>query len=220
MADVYANYGQLAAVEVEGVDYTRTVSGIPRAVWSMIAVHGGGIEAGSGELAQAVAGTQAGCYVFAGIKSSGNTTLHITSTNFDEPRGLALVAGTTKTLSMHGFAGSGAKETAIGGGDATTIAALTTRLTADGFTVIAPAVEIDGNDPNNICNKNRSGAGVQLELSLAQRQAFFPSGDTSRAMRESGQRTAEFRRYVAVLRTVLPSGTNLAYTGTIRWGTT
>lgn len=203
MADLYANYAALAAAKVEGVDYTRTAIVRNGSIWSSIAIHGGGIEAGSGEMATAVADKLMSSYVFAGIMASGNTDLHITSTNFDEPIGVALVAQSRKTLSFHGFAGTaGVKETAIGGRDTATIALLTARLTAAGFTVITTPSEIGGDDPANICNENLSKAGVQIEMSLAQRQAFFPGGDTSRTMRESGQRTAEFWTYVSVMRTV------------------
>lgn len=204
MADLYANYAALSAAETEGVDYTRSTSYIPDATWSSIAIHGGGIEAGSGEMATAVGAGLMSTYVFAGIKSSGNTDLHITSTNFDEPMGVALVASTTKTLSFHGMSGATA-QTAIGGKDTATVALLTTRLTEAGFTVITAASEIAGEITGNICNSNKSGAGVQLEMSLAQRQAFFPGGDTSRTMRESGQRTDEFYKYAAAMRSVLPT---------------
>lgn len=203
MPDLYANYAALAAAKVEGVDYTRTATVRNGSIWSSIAIHGGGIEAGSGEMAAAVADKLMSLYVFAGIMATGNTDLHITSTNFDEPLGVALVAQSRKTLSFHGFAGTaGVKETAIGGRDTATIALLSSRLTAAGFTVINTPSEIAGDDPSNICNENLNRAGVQLEMSLAQRQAFFPGGDTSRTMRDSGQRTDEFWAYVNVMRTV------------------
>lgn len=203
MVDLYANYAALAAGQVEGVDYLRQVSYYPGAVWSSVAIHGGGIEPGSGEMAQAVAFTRSSLYVFAGIKTTGNVDLHLTSTNFDEPMGLALIASTRKTLSFHGFAGTvGVKQTAIGGLDLPTVALLTQRLTAAGFAVITTPSEIAGTDPLNFCNRNASGAGVQLELSLAQREAFFPGGDTSRTMRDSGVRTPEFWAYVDAVRSV------------------
>lgn len=200
MADLYASYTALAQAETEGVDYTRTAVSVAGARWASIAIHGGGIEPGSGEVATAVAGNFMNSYVFAGIKSSGNTDLHVTSTNFNEPIATALVAKSRRTLSFHGFSGTaGVAETAIGGLDTQLITSITNRLQDAGFTVNTAPSEIAGTDPQNICNKNLTSAGVQLEMSLAQRQAFFPGGDTSRAVRESGQRTARFYEFVTAI---------------------
>lgn len=52
---VYTSYAALSAAEVEGVDYARTTVPVTGATWTCIAIHGGGIEAGSGEAARAVA---------------------------------------------------------------------------------------------------------------------------------------------------------------------
>jgi phage replication-related protein YjqB (UPF0714/DUF867 family) len=202
VADLYASYTALAAAKVEGVDYTRTAVSVPGARWASIAIHGGGIEAGSGEVATAVAGNFMSSYVFAGIMSTGNSDLHVTSTNFNEPIALSLVGQSRRTLSFHGYTGTGTAETAIGGLDTALVARITTALQGAGFQVISAASEIAGVDPLNICNQNLTDAGVQLELSLAQRQAFFPGGDTSRTMRESGQRTAAFYAYVNAIQSV------------------
>ena len=201
---VYANYAALAAVEVEGVDYLRTVSTVPGATYSSIAIHGGGIEAGSGEMAQYVAGTTMSYYEFDGIKSTGNSALHITSTLFDEPLGLALVAAAPRCLSFHGFTGTvGVPETAVGGGDAVRARMVAAALETAGFTVITAPSEIDGADPDNICNRSGSGGGVQLEMSLALRQSFFPGGSTSKATRDSGVREPAFYAYAAAVLSAL-----------------
>lgn len=206
MADLYANYAQLAAARTEGVDYTRTRVEVPGAVWASVAVHGGSIEPGSGEVARAVAGSRMSYYEFAGIMSSGNADLHITSTNFDEPIGAALIRTTPRTLSFHGYTGTtGVAETAVGGLDTASVALVTNALRLAGFTVVTAASEIAGTDPANICNRNQSGAGVQLEMSRAQREVFFPGGDLSRAMRDSGQRTATFSAYVAAVQSIFPA---------------
>ncbi|MFD4000839.1 poly-gamma-glutamate hydrolase family protein [Streptomyces rubiginosohelvolus] len=208
MADLYANYAALAAAETEGVDYSRTAVAPAGATWAAIAIHGGGIEGGSGEIAREVAqaGTRMAYYEFAGLKSSGNVDLHITSTNFDEPQALALVGGVRRCLSFHGYTGTtGVPVTAIGGLDTGLVARITASLTAAGFTVTDAPSEIAGTNPNNICNKTTSAAGVQLELSRAQRDAFFPGGQNTAAVRNSGARTAEFYRYAAAIRA--------AYTG-------
>ena len=199
MADTYANYAALAAAETEDVDYARRTVAVAGSLWSSIAVHGGGIEPGSGEVARHVAVDLMDHYEFAGIKSSGNSILHITSTNFDEPQCLALVAPTTRTLSFHGFTGTGVEETAIGGLDTACAGVISDRLEAAGFTIVAAGEEIDGDDPDNVANRNSVGAGVQLELSYAQRQAFFVGGDLGRANRDAGNYTEAFHTYCAAI---------------------
>lgn len=203
MADKYASYAALAAAEVEGVDYTRT-SVIPTgATWASIAIHGGSIEPGSGEMAKEVAGTRMRFFEFAGIKSSNNTDLHLTSTVYDEPTGVALVAASRRCLSFHGYTGeAGRAETAIGGLDTALVASVSRALRARGFNVIDAPSEIAGTNPANICNKTTTAAGVQLELSRAQRAAWFPNGDLSRPMRDSGQRTPTFYAYAAAVASV------------------
>ncbi|MGK5442746.1 poly-gamma-glutamate hydrolase family protein [Micromonospora sp. URMC 105] len=204
VGDRYDSYAELAAAEEEGVDYTRTVLDQPTTSWAAIAIHGGGIEEGSGELALAVGDGLMATYVFAGIRSRHNSDLHITSIDFDDPQCLAVVAGADNTVSFHGFTGPADEaETAVGGLDGDLERAIAAALADSGFTVTSGSREISGTNPRNICNKNRRGAGVQLELSQALRKSFFPGGDLSRTTRESGQRTQRFYDYVEAVRSVV-----------------
>ncbi|WP_381797306.1 poly-gamma-glutamate hydrolase family protein [Streptomyces niveus] len=203
MADTYPSYAALAAAQTEGVDYTRTSVTPAGATWASIAIHGGSIEPGSGEMAREVAGTRMRYFEFAGIKSSNNVDLHLTSTVYDEPTGVALVAASRRCLSFHGYTGTtNVAETAIGGLDTALVSRVTMALRAAGFTVITAPSEIAGTNPANIANKTNTSMGVQLELSRAQRAAFFPNGDLSRALRDSGQRTPAFYAYAAALQSV------------------
>ncbi|PIB06050.1 hypothetical protein B1C81_26060 [Streptomyces sp. HG99] len=203
VADLYASYTALAASEVEGMSYERRSVPVTGTTWSAIAIHGGGIEAGSGEMARAVGAGLMNHYEFAGIKSANNWDLHVTSTNFDEPTCLGIVTAARRCLSFHGYTGTtDVAETSLGGLDTATVARVQTALQYAGFRVITAAQEINGSDPANIANKTTITAGVQIEMSAALRASFFPNGDTSRAMRDSGQRTATFSRYVAAIRSV------------------
>lgn len=200
MADTYANYAALAAAETEGVDYERRSVPVTGATWTAIAVHGGGIEPGSGEAARAVGVSLMNHYEFAGIKSSGNSVLHITSTNFDEPNCVAMVNAAKRCISFHGYTGApGVAETSLGGLDTASVARVADRLRAAGFRVVTASQELNGDSASNIVNKTTISAGVQLEMSNALRASFFPNGDLSRAMRDSGQRTATFNAYVAAV---------------------
>lgn len=202
MADLYTSYTDLAAHQTEGVDYERRQVPVTGSKWCSIAIHGGGIEQGAGEVARAVGAGLMSHYEFAGIMPANNfATLHVTSTNFDEPIATALVTGSLRCLSFHGYSGiPGLAETSIGGLDTVTSARVAEELTRAGFRVITASQEIAGADPANIANKTSISAGVQVEMSNAQRASFFPNGDLSRTMRDSGQRTAAFNAYVAAVR--------------------
>lgn len=222
MTDTYANYAALAAAETEGVDYERRSVPVSGATWCAIAIHGGGIEPGSGEAARAVGLSLMNHYEFAGIKSSGNSTLHITSTNFDEPNGLAIVNAAKRCISFHGYVGgTGVAETSLGGLDTTTSARVGAALTAAGFRVVSAAQELNGDSASNIVNKTTISAGVQLEMSNALRASFFPNGDLSRTMRDSGQRTSTFNAYVAAVRSAFDGQGRMACTNVnvSRWAT-
>lgn len=196
MSDVYANFAALAAANIPGVDYeivSRPVVGENQLIH--LAIHGGAIESPTTQLARYCAGPSGAYYSLMGVKSSGNSALHITSTNFDEPTALSLVAQASFAVSWHGASGS-TPITHIGGGDTYSIAAVRAELQAAGFRVDNATTEIAGVDPANICNKTIRRAGVQLELTLAQRQAFFLGGDTSSAsVVNPANRTSAFYAY-------------------------
>ena len=71
----------------------------------MIAPHGGKIEPGSSEIAAAIAGESHSLYSFDGLRRRPHRDLHITSTNFDEPRCENLIATHDIVVSMHGLDG-------------------------------------------------------------------------------------------------------------------
>jgi phage replication-related protein YjqB (UPF0714/DUF867 family) len=72
-------------------------------VAALIAPHGGGIEPGTSEVADAIAATDFSFYAFEGIKADGNRRdLHITSRRFDEPRCVDLVKASPQVISIHG----------------------------------------------------------------------------------------------------------------------
>jgi phage replication-related protein YjqB (UPF0714/DUF867 family) len=194
-----AGYERLARAAREGIDYRlelrRTYSGV-----SHIAVHGGGIEAGTAEAADAVAAANGqDYYAFVGLRRSGNYELHITSTLFDEPTCVELQRASRRTVSYHGCAGA-APIIHLGRGDPQLKRQAGRALTEAGFVVAWDTTdELDGSDHRNICNRNASGAGLQLELSAGLRASFFPGGRLGRATRESGARTEVFARFVAAL---------------------
>lgn len=166
----YDSYRQLAAHETIDLDYEicwRTGSS-PVAV---MAIHGGGIEPGTTEIADAIAGQAHTFYSFLGLKRNGNGALHITSRRFDEPIARRIVQSAWTVLTVHGCQGR-TPVFFIGGRDWPLKTAIKTALVRIGV----PAREspiFPGTHPHNICNRGRSGRGVQLEFSSGIRQRLF-----------------------------------------------
>ncbi|MFI7411135.1 poly-gamma-glutamate hydrolase family protein [Streptomyces sp. NPDC049627] len=192
---------------IQVTDNTRNTSS-PVSSTAVIAPHGGGIEAGTSELCMAIAGytpfdagtdpasaavpgeLQRDYWMFEALANS--TAQHVTSTHCDDPAALAVCAGNLYAVSLHGFDDTTTKEIIIGGRDerlrrnllaAFTKYGLTSPAADPGWdvTVVAAGTTdpVNGDDPANIVNRTRTGAGAQLELSTALRKAMF--GDFSGA---------------------------------------
>jgi phage replication-related protein YjqB (UPF0714/DUF867 family) len=200
MADKYRNFATLALNEQSGIDYGIVVRRA-RLAFAIIAPHGGGIEPGSSEIADAIAGERFSFYGFEGLKSSGNADLHITSTRFDEPMCLTVLGHSGVILTIHGEDSDGAGEGVfVGGLDVALGAQIGTALTEKGFDVREHSdPDLQGRDPTNICNRGTSCAGVQLELSRAVRETLFES------LTRTGRKhpTARFEVFVTAVRQVL-----------------
>jgi phage replication-related protein YjqB (UPF0714/DUF867 family) len=202
MADRYRNFADLAAHEKEGLDFRiRLDERHGRA--AVIAPHGGGIEPGTSELAEAIAGDDLSFYSFDGLKKRGNGVLHITSSRFDEPHALALVAASPAVVVLHGELECPNQVAFLGGLDKELGKHIQTGLEVAGFVVrIHGNSNLQGVDKTNICNRGRSGQGVQLELSQPLRDSFFPSFD--RRGRE--KRTQQGDRFIDAVRTAILGG--------------
>lgn len=166
----YRSFNQLAAHEAEDVDY-RIRYRFGSSGMAVVAIHGGGIEPGTTEIADAVAGRRHSFYTFSGIKNSGNASLHITSHLFDEPRGKDVVSGASIVLSIHGCWES-EPIVFIGGRHRKFAEELGNALGNASFR-IGKSVRYPGLNPFNICNRGRSTMGVQLEISAGLRHIFF-----------------------------------------------
>jgi phage replication-related protein YjqB (UPF0714/DUF867 family) len=196
--DRYRSYQQLMTGEREGRDFLIHVregsSGL-----AVIAPHGGGIEPGTMELAEAIAGTVHSLYCFEGIKRKKNFDLHISSEYFDEPAGVDMVMSSRIALALHG---SRDEEDAVylGGRDRDFRQEIASALVKAGFNAeLNPRPEIGGTSTKNICNRCHSGKGVQLEISRGMRKRMFK--DLTRLGRKT--RTPIFYAFVSVLRGVL-----------------
>lgn len=172
MPDRYPNFHVLSQSEVEGRDYVIALRQRQSPI-AVLAPHGGMIETATSAIADAIATDTLSFYSFSGIKPGNNQDLHITSTLFDEPRCHALIATAHTLLTVHGER-STSDVVFLGGLDEALGAQLHRALHASGFHV-APHhnPRLQGRHPGNICNRGRSGRGVQLELSRGLRSSLF-----------------------------------------------
>jgi phage replication-related protein YjqB (UPF0714/DUF867 family) len=162
MPDKYESFAELAAREADGRDYR--VRALVRSTSSLVvlAPHGGGIEIGTSELAERVAGSEHSLFVFEGLKPRDNRDLHITSHRFDHPHCLALAAAHDVTLAIHGCRGD--SRIFVGGLDRDLTALLARHLTAGGLSASLEGHNYPGRHPLNICNRSARGRGAQLEI--------------------------------------------------------
>lgn len=165
-ADQYANYAELSKNEVEGKDFVITARDHKNPN-TVLAIHAGAIEKGTGELATVIATHGWNLYLFEGIKRSGNLALHITSTRFDEPKAVALLHQSKFALSIHGYVEPLNSEICIGGANTNAAQNLADQLKSDPllpFNVLFPCKRFPGLETDNVVNRP-SNQGVQLELS-------------------------------------------------------
>ncbi|MEU3597983.1 poly-gamma-glutamate hydrolase family protein [Streptomyces sp. NPDC006798] len=220
----YTKYSQIYqdTARIEGTDYGRRFkrhervdATFPGKVQlpgtSVIALHGGGIEPGTSEVALGVAGyhpkglvpTGAATdprydyWMFEGLLGQGqNAALHVTSTGCDDYHALGLTEGSLNVVSVHGCTanqqGAPGYGLVLGGLNqqfkelvAEELATLNSGLPAPAIVVVdgSQAPELGGVSLNNPCNRTLLKQGVQLELTNTLRDSLFddPSTRTSRA---------------------------------------
>ncbi|WP_406110188.1 poly-gamma-glutamate hydrolase family protein [Kitasatospora purpeofusca] len=216
-ADAYSSNTALYSdpALAEGVDFGRRSrrhlvddqnpaarAGIVRT--TVIAPHGGGIEGGTSELCLAIAGYHpadlaptpaAGpvhdFWMFEGLRSSGNSALHVTSTHCDDTVARAMCAGSLNVLSLHGCTAAqagleaGAAAVLVGGLNPAFRQYLMEEFAAAGIRAVTASgeEEIAGISPENICNRSLLGMGAQLETTTELRAAMFAPGRNTRTER-------------------------------------
>ena len=173
--DVYRNFAELSEAEREEIDFRIFTVKRRGSSTVIVAPHGGAVEPGTSEVAKEVANNDLSLAIFEGIKPKDNKRLHITSTNFDEPRCVELVQESDTVVTIHGE-GSDELSVFLGGRDDELGARLKSVLERHGYAVKTHGnPDLHGLAAANICNRGRHGAGVQIELSSGLRQTFFQS---------------------------------------------
>jgi phage replication-related protein YjqB (UPF0714/DUF867 family) len=160
--DRYTTFKELVKHEKVDTDYQIAISDVGSAV-TIVAPHGGKIEPGTSEIARRIASDKYNCYCFSGLKKSNNSRLHVTSHNFDEPAALKLISTSDIVIAIHACTGT-AGRVYLGGLDIALKTSIARELHARGIGVSMKDSRFKGTNPGNICNRGRTGKGVQLEI--------------------------------------------------------
>jgi phage replication-related protein YjqB (UPF0714/DUF867 family) len=173
------SFADLAAAYQRDKDYRIVVEPRSGSSTAVLAPHGGRIEAFTADIARGIAGDDFGLYLFEGLLRAGNfAALHLPSESFDEPECLAMLRSCDRVVSVHGC-GLPGEVVLLGGRDESLREAIAARLSAAGLACQNAPAGLAGADPRNLCNRGRSGKGVQLEVSME--------------LRRSGRRAARVR---------------------------
>jgi phage replication-related protein YjqB (UPF0714/DUF867 family) len=165
-------YDDLARHYIEGVDYAVHVMPRERSGVAVLAPHGGRIEGRTSDIARLIAGDEHRLYLFEGLRTTGDNfdCLHLASHRFDEPRALDLISRCDTVVAVHGYAAPG-PDVLLGGLNERLKRDVAQALAESGFSYLTDGHRFPGKDPRNICNRGRSGEGLQLELSEGLRKA-------------------------------------------------
>lgn len=178
----------------------------------VMAIHGGGIEAGTSEIALAAAGFHPATlmpavdglgthdwWLFEGLLPQGNGRLHVTASNYDDPIARELVRNARRCISLHGCTDQQANgRIQLGGLDLELRDIVLEELDAAPIDAeIATDPMLDGSHPDNIANRTRSGGCAQLEMATSFRRSLYEINTRPRRKHTTNER---FSRLVAALR--------------------
>lgn len=178
--DLYQNFQEL--VDKESIKNYRIVSDFKTQRTNKILVfspHGGGIEKGASEIVKDLSALgKFNFYLFEGLKMEENKLLHITSTNFNEPELIKLLANHHTAISIHGMKLKDKSVDIIIGGLNTEFGEVI-RKNLIGFSVCNSEKELPNHKrlfarmKSNVTNKCQIEQGVQIEISQELRTKFF-----------------------------------------------
>ncbi|MHB1294188.1 MAG: poly-gamma-glutamate hydrolase family protein [Anaerolineae bacterium] len=168
---------------------------------TVVAVHAGGIEPLTGEVASAIAGEEYNYYAFCGLRAQGNEVLRVPLARFREMRLDSLMARSRVGLSVLGA--DGADEVVhLGGSNQRLKQLLAETLEGAGFVVRGPAGAGAAHHPARFINKPHEG-GVQLELSRGLRAALVDGSLADRRWEDPACWTLRMQTLVAAVRLAL-----------------
>ncbi len=191
MTSSYRNFEELKEREVEGRDYQIRINLMEGPVLVM-APHGGKIEPGTTEIAEAIASHNYSFYSFEGLKADRSSNLHIESHLFDEPRALRAIEWVDIVISVHGQLDQEEGFVMIGGLNDRLCSEIRRQLEVVGFQTRPPTKGLEGIDPMNICNRGRLKSGIQLEISRKIRDSLRTNRNQLQSFANAVRRAIQF----------------------------
>ncbi|WP_154836542.1 poly-gamma-glutamate hydrolase family protein [Staphylococcus sp. Marseille-Q1834] len=183
--DYYSSFEDLDKHTTEGKDWRILTKNRKDNHILVTAIHGGGIEPGTTELARRIANIgKYDFYSFEGRLPKHNEKLHITSTVFNEPTLEKMLKHTDETISIHGYSGED-PVVYVGGQDKKLAKSIKRSLEDKGFTVQKSPKGIEAMSSDNIINRDDEESGVQLELTTGQRALFFKNKNLNQKTRSN-----------------------------------
>lgn len=165
--DKHKCFADFAATRLEGWDYDIIEQKAASSV-AVISIHGG-IEKGTTELAKTVAGADYNLFAFHSYEDESRFfDVHITSNRYDEPRCVDIVRRSDVTVSIHGCR-TEEPVAYVGGLDHALKQSIADEFNRRGVKALTEDHIYPADVPENICNRNKRGAGVQIELSAGLR---------------------------------------------------
>lgn len=150
---------------------------------TILAIHGGGIEPATSEIARLIANEgQFNYFAFNGIRTKGNNELHVTSINYDNDIAMNLVKSSERAVTIHGCLGE--EDVAyIGGKDNQLKERIANELNQIGVEVKEAPSHMSGVQDDNIVNCTKNEVGVQIELTSGLRKSLFKNNKFNRKSR-------------------------------------
>jgi phage replication-related protein YjqB (UPF0714/DUF867 family) len=175
------------------IDHSR------RSKVKIFAPHGGCIEPCTAQIVLPLALDRFDFFLFNGMmKKDCFSTLHVTSTHYDEPQCLQLAREAVVAIAVHGCEGE-EPFIQLGGGNGTLAANLREYLIVLGYRIMHSSGELKGEHADNFVNFAQQG-GIQLELSAGFRRQMFPGFP-----RSLQRDPVEFPRFIGAMRSWMES---------------
>jgi len=171
---MYKNYNDLRASQIEGLDYAVSTCERNNSRILIVAPHGGTIEPGTSEITRCVANNNYSSYIFESRKEydENYVSLHITSHKFDEPRCIEMLKRHDWVVTVHGC--SDLNDVIFLGGLCEELKCLMgLAFTKYGINYENNHQRFLGRHPDNICNRGKQRAGLQLEISVPLRKKRY-----------------------------------------------
>lgn len=188
-SDQYSSFKQLFEQEAPAIDYHIAVEDRGTDVLIM-APHGGRIEPGTSEIARDVAAGDLSLYCFEGLRKRPHGDLHVTSHRYDEAQAIGAASKCEVVVAIHGRSDRDDPETVwLGGLDGLLLERMEKQLNLAGFSAEVKSGDLAGAHSNNICNRGRSGKGVQLEIPKSLRDELKVNAARLQAFSEAIRKT-------------------------------